>query len=251
MILVVRREGEALKRYVHLGTGNYHTRTARQYSDFGLMTSDPDIGEDVHAVFQQLTGLGRGRRLSKLLQTPFGLHARMLRLIEDEADAARAGKEARIQAKVNALIEPEVIRALYRASQAGVKIDLLVRGICCLRPGVPGVSENIRVRSIVGRFLEHHRIFHFHAGGEELTYLSSADWMPRNFFRRVEVTFPVEGKKNRARVLREGFEVYLEDNLQAWDMGPTGEYVRVRPSGAEAPRPAQSLLLEAMSKRPV
>ncbi len=250
MILVVRREGDELRRYVHLGTGNYHTRTARQYSDFGLLTSDPEIGEDVHAVFQQLTGLGRGRRLNKLLQTPFGLHARLLRLIEDEADAARAGKEARIQAKMNALIEPEIIRALYRASQAGVRIDLVVRGICCLVPGIPGVSGTIRVRSVVGRFLEHHRIFRFHAGGEEITYLSSADWMPRNFFRRVEVTFPVEGKKNRARVLREGIEAYLEDNVNAWEMGPTGEYVRAQPAPGEEPRPAQSLLLEAMAKRP-
>lgn len=250
MILVVRREGEDLRRYVHLGTGNYHTRTARQYSDFGLLTSDPQIGEDVHAVFQQLTGLGRGRRLNKLLQTPFGLHARLLRLIEDEADAARAGKESRIQAKMNALIEPEVIRALYRASQAGVKVDLVVRGICCLVPGVPGVSENIRVRSVVGRFLEHHRIFHFHAGGEEVTYLSSADWMPRNFFRRVEVTFPVEGKKNRARVLREGIEAYLEDNVDAWDMTSTGEYVRARPAAGAEPRRAQPMLLEGMAKRP-
>ncbi len=250
MILVVRREGDDLRRYVHLGTGNYHTRTARQYSDFGLLTSDPGIGEDVHAVFQQLTGLGRGRRMNKLLQTPFGLHARLLRLIEDEADAARAGKQARIQAKMNALIEPEVIRALYRASQAGVRVDLVVRGICCLVPGIPGVSDNIRVRSIVGRFLEHHRVFHFHAGGEELTYLSSADWMPRNFFRRVEVTFPVEGKKNKARVLREGIEAYLEDNVAAWEMGPTGEYVRVQPAPGEEPRAAQVMLLEAMAKRP-
>ena len=249
MVLVVRREGDELRRYVHLGTGNYHTRTARQYTDFGLLTCDPDVGEDVHAMFQQLTGLGRGSRLRKLLQTPFGLHAKILSLIEDEIEAARAGREARIRAKMNALIEPEVIRALYRASQAGVKIDLVVRGICCLVPGVPGVSENIRVRSVVGRFLEHHRVFHFHAGGRELTYLSSADWMPRNFFRRVELTFPVEGKRNGARAMREGIEVCLEDNAQAWDMQPSGEYVRARPLNGEEPRPAQLLLLEAMAKR--
>jgi polyphosphate kinase len=250
MILVVRREGDELRRYVHLGTGNYHMRTARQYSDFGLLTSDREIGEDVHAVFQQLTGLGRGQRLHKLLQTPFGLHTKILRLIEDEADAAKAGQEARIQAKMNALIEPEVIRALYRASQAGVKIDLIVRGICCLVPGVRGVSENIRVRSIVGRFLEHHRVFHFHARGEEITLLSSADWMPRNFFRRVEVTFPVEGKKARARVQREGIEVYLEDDAQAWEMGSDGGYARLRPGKGREPSSAQVLLLESMAKRP-
>jgi polyphosphate kinase len=250
MILVVRREGDELRRYVHLGTGNYHPRTARQYSDFGLLTSDPEIGEDVHAVFQQLTGLGRGSRLHKLLQTPFGLHAKLLRLIEDEAEAARAGREARIEAKVNALIEPEVIRALYRASQAGVKIDLIVRGICCLVPGVPGVSENIRVRTVVGRFLEHHRVFHFRAGGADVTYLSSADWMPRNFFRRVEVTFPVEGKTNKGRVIHEGIGVCLEDNTQAWDLDRNGKYVRARPEKGEAPRPSQTLLLEALAKRP-
>lgn len=249
MILVVRREGDELRRYVHLGTGNYHTRTARHYTDFGLLTNDPEIGEDVHAIFQQLTGLGRGSRLRKLLQTPFGLHAKLLRLIEDEADAAREGRDARILAKMNALIEPEIIRALYRASQAGVKIDLVVRGICCLVPGVPGVSENIRVRSVVGRFLEHHRVFVFHAGGRELAYLSSADWMPRNFFRRVEVTFPVEGKRNSARVVREGIEVCVADNVQAWDMLPSGEYVRARPANGEEPRPAQSALLEALAKR--
>jgi polyphosphate kinase len=250
MILVVRREGDELRRYVHLGTGNYHARTARSYTDFGLLTSDPKIGEDAHAIFQQLTGLGRGSRLHKLVQTPFGLHARILQLIEQEAAHAAAGRDARIQAKMNALIEPEIIRALYKASQAGVSIDLLVRGICCLVPGVPGISENIRVRSVVGRFLEHHRIFHCHAGGEDVVLLSSADWMPRNFFRRVEVTFPVETREHRARVLREGLEMYLEDDSQAWEMGADGSYARQRPAEGTSGRRAQSLLVEALAKRP-
>ncbi len=248
MILVVRREGDELRRYVHLGTGNYHARTARSYTDFGLLTSDAKIGEDVHAIFQQLTGLGRGSRLHKLIQTPFGLHARILQLIEQETENARAGRRAHIQAKMNALIEPDIIRALYRASQAGVQVDLLVRGICCLVPGVRGISENIRVRSVVGRFLEHHRVFHFRTG--DVVLLSSADWMPRNFFRRVEVTFPVEIREHRTRVLREGLEMYFEDDSHAWEMRPDGSYERLAPPAGVAGRPAQSLLLDALAKRP-
>jgi polyphosphate kinase len=247
MLLVVRREGSRLRRYVHLGTGNYHPRTARAYSDFGLLTGDERIGEDVHSIFQQLTSLGRATGLNRLLQTPFDLHGRILELIEGEAEAARAGRPARIFAKMNSLIERQVIQALYRASQAGVEVNLVVRGICCLRPGIPGVSENIRVRSVVGRFLEHHRVFHFHADGEQVTLCSSADWMPRNFFRRVEVTFPVTGKKNRARVIEEGLEVYFRDNCQSWEMQPDGTYVRRTP-GNEEPFSAQAHLLARLSK---
>jgi len=251
MLLVVRREGEELRRYVHLGTGNYNVRTARSYTDFGYFTSAPEVGEDVNTVFQQLTGLGRGAKLSRLVQTPFGLHARILQYIEEETEAAREGKEARIVAKMNSLIEKDVIRALYRASQVGVEILLNVRGICCLVPGLPGVSENIRVRSIVGRFLEHHRVFHFWHGGEEITLCSSADWMPRNFFRRVEVAFPLRGKKNRNRVIREALEVAFEDNSQAWDMQPDGSYVRARPEPGELPVRAQELLLDSLAKAPL
>ena len=181
LLLIVRREGEKLRRYVHLGTGNYHTGTARAYTDWGLLTCSRKIGEDVHRVFQQLTGLGRAEGLEKLLQSPFTLHETLIDHIKKERRAAKAGKRARIVAKMNSLVEPKIIRALYRASQAGVRIDLIVRGICCLRPGVPGLSENIRVRSVLGRFLEHTRVFYFHDGGKKTAYMSSADWMPRNF----------------------------------------------------------------------
>jgi polyphosphate kinase len=247
MLLVVRRESDGLRRYVHLGTGNYNARTARTYTDWSYMTSKPDIGEDVHALFQQLTGLGRVAKLEKLVQTPFGLYERILELIESEAKAARAGKKARIIAKMNSLIEPGIIRALYSASEAGVSIDLIVRGICCLRPGVKGVSENIRVRSILGRFLEHHRMIYFYAGGDEIVLASSADWMPRNLFRRVEVAFPIEGKKLSQRAIEEGLQAYLDDNTQAWVMEADGRYRRQTP-GDKPPRSAQTMLLETMAK---
>jgi polyphosphate kinase len=191
MLMVVRREGRELKRYVHLGTGNYHPGTARTYTDFSLMTSAPEMGEDVHRIFLQLTGLAKVTELEGLLQSPFTLHEGLLGLIEDEIEHAQNGSPARIAAKMNALTEPEIIRALYRASQAGVRVDLIVRGICCLRPGVPGVSENISVRSIVGRFLEHSRIAYFHAGGPTRCSCSSADWMERNLHRRIRDVLPV------------------------------------------------------------
>jgi polyphosphate kinase len=243
MILVVRREGRQLRRYVHLGTGNYHARTARLYTDYGLLTCDQAIAEDVNKLFHQLTGLGRAGRLKKLLQSPFTLHKTMLDLIRYEADAARAGKPARIIAKMNALIEPQIIQALYEASQSGVKIDLLVRGVCCLRPGVPGVSDNIQVRSIIGRFLEHTRVFYFHHGGEDLLYLSSADWMERNFFRRVETGFPIEEKRPRDQIMNYGLIPYLQDNTQAWMLQADGSYRRVR-QGGQKPRSSQQMLLE-------
>ncbi len=227
MCLVIRREGTTLKRYTHLGTGNYHTRTARLYTDYGLFTRDPDIGEDVQKVFQQLTAMGRAGRLKKLLQSPFTLHKSMLELIEGEIKNAGENGKARIMAKMNSLIEPQIIQALYRASQAGVQVDLIVRGICGLRPGVEGVSENIRVRSIVGRFLEHPRVFYFQNGGEPKVFISSADWMGRNFFNRVETCLPVENKSLRRRIVKETFDTYLDDNTQSWLLQSDGTYTAV------------------------
>ena len=245
MSMVIRREGPSLKRYVHLGTGNYHTRTARLYTDYGLFTCDEALGNDVQKVFQQLTALGRAGRLKKLLQSPFTLHKSMLDFIDAEAKNARLGKPARVMAKMNSLVEPQVIQALYRASQAGVKVELIVRGICALRPGVAGVSENIRVRSIVGRFLEHTRVFYFENDGEPRVYLSSADWMGRNFFNRVEVCFPVEDEALKRRVVAESFDNYLKDNCQAWELQNDGAYRAAGPSGKR--RNAQESLLAALA----
>lgn len=243
MILVVRREGRKLRRYVHIGTGNYHARTARIYTDYGLLTCDQAMGEDVNKLFHQLTGLGRASKLKKILQSPFTLHKRMLELVNFEAEQAKAGKEARIILKMNALIEPQMIQALYEASQAGVKVDLIIRGLCCLRPGVAGVSENIHVRSIIGRFLEHTRVFYFYHEGEELLYCSSADWMERNFFRRVETCFPVEEKRPRDQIMNFGLNSYLSDNTQAWILQSDGTYKRAK-HGSQKPRSAQQTLLD-------
>jgi len=233
MVLVVRREAakdgtRILRRYAHLGTGNYHSGTARVYTDFGLFTADPDLCADVHEVFQQLTGLGSAKKLKCLWQSPFSLHANIVAAIRNEVANAKAGKAARIMARMNSLLEPEVIRELYAASNAGVKIDLIVRGVCTLRPGVKGLSENITVRSIVGRFLEHSRIYCFHNGGAEDVYLSSADWMDRNFFRRIEVAFPVKNARLKKRVIDEGLRVHLRDNALAWQMDSDGVYHRKR-----------------------
>lgn len=228
MALVLRRENGTIRRYGHLGTGNYHPRTARLYTDFGLLTANPDICLDMDRVFLQLTGLGERRQLNMLLQSPFTLHDTMVSMIRAEADNARAGKRARIMAKMNSLLEPTIIEELYRASQAGVRIDLVVRGVCTLRPGVPGLSENISVRSIVGRFLEHSRVYYFLNDGDERVYLSSADWMDRNFFRRVEVAFPVLDRKLRKRVIDESFTFALRDTELAWVQCPDGDYKRVR-----------------------
>jgi len=242
MILVVRREGRALRRYVHLGTGNYHARTARLYTDYGLLTCDKSVGEDVNKLFHQMTGLGRAGKLKKLLQSPFTLHKGMLTYIENEISVAKQGEKARIIAKMNGLVEPEIIAALYKASQAGVKIDLIVRGICCLRPGIKGISENITVRSIVGRFLEHTRVFYFYHGGEELVFCSSADWMTRNLHHRVEACFPIEEKRTSGLVIKYGLLSYLSDNTQAWLLQSDGSYQRVK-TGVK-PRSAQQQLLE-------
>ena len=249
MLMIVRREearsGSILRRYVHLGTGNYHPKTARLYSDFGLLTCNEEIGVDVNEVFKQLTGLGHAQTLKHLWQAPFTLHHNLIAAIGAEAAAAQEGKRARIIAKMNSLLEPETITALYAASQAGVKIDLIVRGVCALRPGIKGVSDNIRVRSIVGRQLEHHRVFYFLAGGEEKVYLSSADWMERNFFRRIELAFPVLDKRLKRRVIVEGLKIYLFDNQQAWDMDAEGNY-RPRRGSRKTLRNAQNELIEML-----
>ncbi|MGZ5037233.1 MAG: polyphosphate kinase 1 [Usitatibacter sp.] len=247
MALVVRREEGKLVRYVHLGTGNYHPRTARFYTDFDLLTCNDAICADVNEVFQQLTGLGKATKLRHVWQAPFTLHQKVLDAIENETRIAKSGKPARIAAKMNALLEPAVIEALYRASQAGVKVDLVIRGVCALRPGVPGLSENIRVRSIIGRFLEHTRAFEFKGGGKTLVYLSSADWMDRNFFRRIELSFPVIDAKLKRRVIREGIKPYLDDNTQAWDMQPDGSFKRAR-RGQKKAVSAQLSLLRLLAK---
>ncbi|MCL2020722.1 MAG: polyphosphate kinase 1 [Betaproteobacteria bacterium] len=246
-LLIVRREEGRLRRYVHLGTGNYHPSTARLYCDFGLMTANEEIGLDVAEVFKQLTGLGKAHALKHIWQAPFTLHNNIIAHIRGEMEEARAGKKAHIIAKMNSLLEPEVITALYEASKAGVKIDLIVRGVCALRPGVPGLSENIRVRSVIGRFLEHHRVFYFYAGGEEKLYLSSADWMERNFFRRIELAFPLLDPALKKRVMQEGLRVYLTDNHQAWEMKADGQYTKKQPGKSEA-RSAQGELMKLLGK---
>jgi polyphosphate kinase len=228
MALVLRREKGRIRRYGHLGTGNYHPRTARLYTDFGLLTADPRMCADMDKVFSQLTGLGTRRTLKLLLDSPFTMHVTMVALIRAEARAARAGKKAHIMAKMNSLLEPIVIQELYKASKAGVKIDLIVRGLCALRAGVPGLSEHITVRSIIGRFLEHSRVFYFYAQGAETVYLSSADWMDRNFFRRVEIAFPVLDTVLKKRVIDEAFVYGLKDNRQAWRQHPDGNYALLR-----------------------
>ena len=228
MMLVLRREKRKIVRYGHLGTGNYHPRTARLYTDFGLLTCDKDITEDMDKVFSLLTGLGARRPLKTLLQSPFTLHSTMMDLIRAEIQQAQQGNKAKIMLKMNSLIEPQAINALYEASQAGVEIDLVVRGTCRLRAGVPGLSENIRLISIVGRFLEHSRIFYFYHQGEERVYLSSADWMDRNFFHRVELACPIKDDSLKQRIIHESFTMALKDNRLAWKGLPDGRYEPVR-----------------------
>ncbi|HET9485018.1 MAG TPA: polyphosphate kinase 1, partial [Xanthomonadales bacterium] len=233
MLLVVRRETAGkLRRYVHLSTGNYHPGTARSYTDIGLITCEPQIGEDVHRSFQQLSGLGPVIKLKHLLQSPFTLHKGLLAKIEREIANAKAGKPARIVAKINHLNEPIVIELLYDASRAGVKVDLIVRGTCALRPGIKGVSENITVRSVVARFLEHSRIYWFANDGAPEIYCSSADWLERNLLRRVETCFPILDPALARRVYEEGLENYLADNTHAWMLEPDGSYTPVKPGGA-------------------
>jgi polyphosphate kinase len=245
MMLVVRREEAGLKHYAHLGTGNYHTRTSRLYTDYGLFTADQAICKDVHGVFLQLTSLGKVSKMKHLLQSPFTLARELHKKIERETELAEKGKPGRIIAKLNAVVEPEIIKLLYRASQAGVSIDLIVRGACSLKPGVPGISDNIRVRSIIGRFLEHPRVVYFGNGGEPEVWLSSADWMERNFFRRVEVAFPILDKKHKERVIAD-LNGYLDDTAQTWLLRADGSYQRAE-AAAGAKGIQQRLLEEALS----
>ncbi len=245
MMLILRRENGELVRYAHLGTGNYHAGNARLYTDYSLLTSDDALCEDVSKLFNQLIGMGKSLRMKKLLHAPFTLKKTLLDMIARETQHASEGRAAQIIAKMNALTDPKIIKALYKASQAGVRIDLIVRGMCCLRPGIPGVSHNIYVRSIIGRFLEHSRAYYFLNDGDEQLYLSSADWMERNLDKRVETCFPLEGKKLITRVKRE-LEAYLADNTQAWVLQSDGRYQRLQPSGNQNPRNAQALMVEKL-----
>tara|TARA_B100000674_G_scaffold499377_1_gene544668 strand:- start:6551 stop:8626 length:2076 start_codon:yes stop_codon:yes gene_type:complete len=227
MILVVRREGKRLRRYVHIGTGNYHPVTSNLYTDFGLLTCSPTIGNDVQRMFQQITSPGRELKLKKLLQAPFTLHSRIIRFINHEIKNAKAGRPARIIAKMNALTEKKIVDKLYSASQAGVKIELIIRSACTLKPGIKGLSENITVKSIVDRFLEHTRIYYFENNGIPKTYIASADWMDRNFFSRVEIAVPIEDKTLSRRIISEGLRYYLDDNTNAWILRSSGKYCRI------------------------
>ena len=241
LIMVVRRESGKLRRYCHCGTGNYHPDTSRFYTDYGLFTCDVPVGEDLHELFLQLTSPTRVATMQKILQSPFTLHESLLEKTKREIAHAQQGKPARVIAKLNALIEPQIIQALYHAAMAGVKIDLIVRGICALRPGIRGISENITVRSIVGRLLEHSRVYYFHNDGNPEIFCASADWMERNFFRRIEVAFPIERKQHRDRVV-EDLQTYLADNTQAWALGPDGGYSRIVASDAPAVSAQETLL---------
>lgn len=225
LALVVRQEGKKVRRYAHLGTGNYNPTTARLYTDLGLFTADKVIADDVSALFNFLTGYSQGHHWQKLVVAPEDLHDRTIELIEEQTTRAKGGKKARIIAKLNSLVDRPTIEALYRASLAGVPIDLIIRGICCLRPGQPGLSENIRVTSVVDRFLEHSRVIVFGEGSSQQVFLSSADWMPRNFERRVEVMFPVEAPELRKRIVEEILPVYLRDNQRARVLQADGSYV--------------------------
>ncbi|MFL2546246.1 MAG: polyphosphate kinase 1 [Candidatus Rariloculaceae bacterium] len=246
MLLVVRREEGELRRYAHLSTGNYHPGTARNYTDYGLFTADEDLGHDIHEVFMHITSLTKTADLKKIYQSPFSLHEKLLKLIRRESATAAAGGNGHIVAKVNALVEPEIIRALYEASISGVLVDLIVRSICCLRPGIPGVSDNIRVRSIVGRFLEHDRTYYFHNDGKEEVYCASADWMDRNFFSRIEIMYPILDKKIKKRLMR-NLDIYLADNVNAWELVADGTYRRIGPEDRVAEFCAQEFLLNENS----
>jgi polyphosphate kinase len=251
VILVVRSEDGQIRRYVHLSTGNYNVITSRLYTDLGMFSADQGLGEDVSEVFNALSGFAKVSHYRKLAVAPVTLAETILKKIAAQTEAALAGKPARIYAKLNSVVDLLVIDALYKASQAGVKIDLCVRGICCLRPGLPGISENIRVFSIVGRFLEHCRVFVFGSGEDAELYLASADWMPRNLYRRVELMFPVEDPALRARIHREVIEPSLVDNSRAQDLMPDGSYLRRSPPPGEPVRDAQLMVLEPLLRQPL
>lgn len=240
MLLFVRRVGNKLKRYVHLGTGNYHRKNSKLYTDYSLLTADASMCSDVHKIFQQITGMGKKIHPKMVIHAPFKLRKALMKMIDAEAQAALAGREARIVAKINALTDPPIIKALYMASQAGVKIDLIVRGICCLKPGIPGVSENIRVVSIIGRFLEHSRVYYFHNNSHQV-YCASADWMERNLSHRIEVCFPILKKKLATRIMDE-MELHLADECQSWELQSDGIYRKLNESGEECVGVQQRLI---------
>jgi polyphosphate kinase len=245
--MVVRQEGQGLRRYVHLGTGNYNPTTALSYTDLGLFTADEAMAEDASALFNLLTGYSQGHAWQRLIVAPNDLHRRTIELIQEQARRAEAGQPSRIFAKLNALVDHRVIEALYRASQAGVPIDIVARGICGLRPGVPGLSETIRVRSVIDRFLEHSRVYVFGPDDEARVFLSSADWMPRNFFRRVEVMFPVLAPELADHILRDIVPVYLADNVRARRLDPDGIWRMLAPAAGQPPRRCQHEFLEPRS----
>lgn len=247
LMLIVRREDDRIRRYVHLGTGNYHAANAKVYTDYGLFSADPDISEDVHKIFQELTGMGKPANLKKLLHAPFTLHEKLMSFIDDEIAHAKAGTRAHIVIKANALTERRLIDKLYDASQAGVKIELILRSMCCLRPQVKGLSENITVRSVIGRFLEHTRVYYFYNNGDERLYCGSADWMDRNLFHRVEVAFPIENKKLFKQIYQDGLINYLRDNTQAWTLDGTGVWQQLQPAAGEEPHVAQEHLLKKIN----
>jgi polyphosphate kinase len=238
--LVVRSEAGQIRRYVHMATGNYNPTTARFYTDIGLLTCKPEFGEDATNLFNLLTGICQFQGMKKIIAAPFDLHARLLQLIEREIGHAKKGIPAKIIARMNSLVEQTLIEALYKASQAGVKIELIVRGICCLRPGVKGVSENITVRSIVDRFLEHSRIYYFENARQSEVFAGSADWMPRNLFRRIEVVFPIEDGNLRERVIGEILAMTLADNVKARFLRPDGTYRRAEPARGKKIRRSQT-----------
>jgi polyphosphate kinase len=248
MMLILRRENQQLKRYAHLGTGNYHAGTAKLYTDYGYLTANDEITYDAHRIFQQLTGMGKIQKTQKLMHAPFTLHKGLIDLINKEAANANDGLPARIIIKCNGLTEPKIIKALYKASQAGVSIDLIIRGMCSLRPGIEGISDNIRVRSIVGRFLEHTRVFYFENSGNPKLYGASADWMERNLINRVETCFPIEPPKLKKRMIEE-LNLYLEDNCQSWEMDSDGCYTQNQPGDEDEVISAQTTLLEKLALR--
>ncbi len=248
VMLVVRREGDTIRRYVHLGTGNYNPKTARLYTDFGLLTTNPQLGADLTDLFNVLTGFASPSGYRKLIVAPKGMRSRFIEMIHREIAHARAGRPARVLAKMNALVDPDIIMALYEASRAGVTVDLIVRGICCLRPNVEGVSERIRVLSIVGRFLEHSRAFYFLNGGADEVYIGSADWMPRNLDRRIEAVAPIDDPAHR-QTLRNLLELMWRDNRQAWELQSDGTYVQRQPPSAEAEIAVHRLLTERGAER--
>ena len=245
VMLVVRREGDSMRRYVHIGTGNYNPKTARLYTDFGLLSDDPELGADLTDLFNVLTGFAQPAGYRKLIVAPRGMRERFIEMIRREIRHKEAGRPARIFAKMNALVDPDIIASLYEASRAGVPIDLIVRGVCCLRPGLPGVSETIRVISIIGRFLEHSRAFYFLNGGQEEVYIGSADWMPRNLDRRIECVLPIQNPAHR-QTIRTLLELMWSDNRQAWDLGADGTYVQRSPSSPETERGTHRILAEAV-----